>query len=133
MATYTYDEQIFSDFHKDAYGFRPRGHEFYTATPDRKQEIWDSVGRAFVIREAEETEEEARALREFSSSLESVIEAGAGDRTIALRWMTDGETFYSRQDVEHWVFNQGFLFTDEGSALVEEFMSIVTISDWRRG
>jgi hypothetical protein len=133
MTTYTYDEQIFSDFHKDAYGFRPRGHEFYTATPARKQEIWDSVGRAFDIRQEEEAEEKARALREFTSSLESAIEVGAGDRTTALRWMTDGDTFYGRLDVEHWVFNRGILFTDEGRALVEELMSIVTISDWRRG
>lgn len=34
---YTYSEELFSDFHKDAYGFRPRGHEFYSATPERKQ------------------------------------------------------------------------------------------------
>ena len=132
MTAYTYDENIFSDFHKDAYGFRPRlDEEFYTATPARKQEIWDSVGRAFRIREAEEAEEEARALREFEAEIASVIEAGAGDRTTALRWLTEGDTFYGRQDVEHWVYNQGILFTKEGRALVEELMSIVTISDWR--
>lgn len=131
MTAYTYDENIFSDFHKDAYGFRPRNHEFYTATPDRKQEIWDSVGRDWEIRQEEEAEEEARALREFISSIESIIEAGAGDRTTALRWLTEGATFYGRLDVVHWVYKQGFLFTDEGRALVEELMSIVTISDWR--
>jgi hypothetical protein len=131
MTAYTYDENIFSDFHKDAYGFRPHGHEFYTATPARKQEIWDSVGRAFDIREAEEAEEEARALREFTSSLESIIEAGAGDRTTALRWMTEEDTFYHSQDIEQWVYHQGILFTDAGRALVEELKSIVTISDWR--
>ena len=131
MTAYTYEENIFSDFHKDAYGFRPRGHEFYTATPARKQEIWDSVGRAFDIREAEEAEEEARALREFEAEIASVIEAGAGDRTTALRWMTEEDTFYHSQDIEHWVYLQGILFTDAGRALVEELKSIVTISDWR--
>ncbi len=130
MTAYTYDENIFSDYHKDAYGFRPRNHEFYDATPDRKQEIWDSVGRAWDIRQAEEAEEEARALREFEAEIASIIEAGAGDRTTALRWMTEEDTFYHSQDIEHWVFNQGILFTDEGRALVEELMSIVTISDW---
>ena len=44
---YTYDENIFSDFHKDAYGFRPRDHRFYDATPAEKQVIWDDVSRAF--------------------------------------------------------------------------------------
>jgi hypothetical protein len=125
MTTYTYDENIFSDFHKSAYGFRPRNHEFYDATPARKQEIWDSVGRAWDIRQAEEAEEEARALREFEAVISSIIESGAGDRVTALQWLTDGDTFYGRQDVEQWVFNQGILFTDEGRALVEELMSIV--------
>ncbi len=130
MTAYTYDETIFSDFHKDAYGFRPRGHEFYTATPARKQEIWDNVQQAFLQRQVEEAEEEARALREFEAEIASIIEAGAGDRTTALRWMTEEDTFYHSQDIEHWVYNQGILFTDAGRALVEELKSIVTISDW---
>jgi hypothetical protein len=131
MTAYTYAEELFSDFHKDAYGFRPRGHEFYTATPARKQEIWDNVQQAFLQRQVEEAEEEARALREFEAEIASIIEAGAGDRTTALRWMTEEDTFYHSQDIEHWVYNQGILFTDAGRALVEELKSIVTISDWR--
>lgn len=131
MTAYTYAEEIFSDFHKDAYGFRPRGHEFYTATPARKQEIWDNVQQDFLQRCVEEAEEEARALREFEAEIASIIETGAGDRTTALRWMTEEDTFYHSQDIEHWVFNQGILFTDAGRALVEELKSIVTISDWR--
>ena len=130
MTAYTYAEELFSDFHKDAYGFRPRGHEFYTATPARKQEIWDNVQQAFLQRQVEEAEEEARALREFEAEIASIIEAGAGDRTTALRWMTEEDTFYHSQDIEHWVYNQGILFTDAGRALVEELKSIVTISDW---
>lgn len=131
MTAYTYAEELFSDFHKDAYGFRPRGHEFYTATPARKQEIWDNVQQAFLQRQVEEAKEEARALREFETEIASIIEAGAGDRTTALRWMTEEDTFYHSQDIEHWVYHQGILFTDAGRALVEELKSIVTISDWR--
>lgn len=131
MTAYTYAEELFSDFHKSAYGFRPRGHEFYAATPVRKQEIWDNVQQAFLQRQVEEAEEEARALREFEAEIASIIEAGAGDRTTALRWMTEEDTFYHSQDIEHWVYNQGILFTDAGRALVEELKSIVTISDWR--
>jgi len=47
MKTYTYSEELFSDFHKEVYGFRPTGdHWFYGATPAEKQEIWDAIGRA---------------------------------------------------------------------------------------
>jgi hypothetical protein len=28
--------------------------------------------------------------------------------------------FYQKQDIESWVYDQGFLFTDEGRALVVE-------------
>jgi len=34
---YTFDENIFSDLYKDAYGVRPRGHAFYTASNEEKQ------------------------------------------------------------------------------------------------
>ena len=44
--TYTFDEDLISDLHKDAYGFRPT--EGFWATfaafnPDQKQALWDSM------------------------------------------------------------------------------------------
>ena len=128
--TYTYDENVFSDLHKDAYGFRPRGHEFYDATPERKQEIWDYFCTIVEENIAAEREHEARALRDFEQEVENMIDLGAGDRTTALRWMTQNETFYHEQDVEHWVWNRGILFTDEGRELVEDLMNIVTFTEW---
>ena len=123
---YTYSEELFSDFHKDAYGFRPTGdHWFYSATPAEKQEIWDAVGRAFDRRQAEEAEIEAQSLIEFEKEVQSYIELGAGDRQTALCWMTQNETFYHSQDIEHWVWKQGILFTDEGRKLVEELKTII--------
>ena len=64
---YTYSEELFSDFHKDAYGFRPRNHRFYDAdtTPAEKQEIWDATGRAFDRHQAWEARREREALLEF--------------------------------------------------------------------
>lgn len=122
---YIYSEELFSDFHKDAYGFRPRGHEFYSAMPERKQEIWDATGRAFDRAQAEEAELEAQSLIDFEKEVQSYIELGAGDRQTALRWMTQNETFYHSQDIEHWVWKQGILFTDEGRKLVEELKTII--------
>jgi hypothetical protein len=124
---YTFSEELFSDFHKDAYGFRPRGHRFYDAdtTPAEKQEIWDATGRAFDRAQAEEARMEEEALAEFKAQITKVIEAGAGNRINALRWMTSNETFYHSQDVEGWVWKQGILFTDYGRELVKELMEIV--------
>ena len=126
---YTYSDELFSDFHKDAYGFRPRNHEFYSAAPERKQEIWDATGRAFDRRQAEEARMEEEALVEFKAQITKVIEAGAGNRINALRWMTSSEEFYHSQDVEGWVFSKGILFTDYGKKLVDELKEIVTYAD----
>jgi len=54
----------------------------------------------------------------------------AGDRETALRWMTMEETFYGNQDVRHWVYKHGFLFTSHGKAVVEELMNIVTFKEF---
>ena len=124
---YTYSEELFSDYHKDAYGFRPRNHRFYDAdtTPAEKQEIWDATGRAFDRRQEEEARREEEALADFKAQITKVIEAGAGNRINALRWMTSSETFYSHQCVEMWVYDQGILFTDYGRELVKELMELV--------
>ena len=128
---YTYSEELFSDFHKDAYGFRPTGdHWFYGATPDEKQEIWDAVGRAFDRRQAEEAEIESQSLIEFEKEVQSYIELGAGDRQTALRWMTQNLEFYHTQDIELWVWEKGILFTAEGRKLLEELKGIITFKDW---
>ena len=43
-ATYTYDEDCYSDLYKDVYGFRPRGavwEHWKNMTPAEKQVQWD--------------------------------------------------------------------------------------------
>ena len=131
---YDFDDSIFSDLHKDAYGFRPRGHEYFDAAPERKQEIWVQTIEALEASQEEESRREQEAVAEFKAQITRVIEAGAGDRITALRWMIQpaGETFRLEQDVEYWVFNQGILFTDYGRELVKELCTIVEFAspDW---
>ena len=128
---FTYSEELFSDYHKDTYGFRPREyHEFWDATPERKQEIWDDMGEDFLQEMVREEKAKAEALVRFHALLEKFMTYGDVDRTTALRWMTQDSKFYHQQDVEHFVWNQGILFTDEGRALVKELMDIVTFEEW---
>lgn len=128
---YTYSEELFSDFHKDTYGFRPREyHEFWDATPERKQEIWDNVEQDFLQEMVREEKAKAEALERFNALLEKFMTYGAADRTTALRWMTEPSRFYEVQDVEHFVWNQGILFTDEGRALVKELVEIVKFEEY---
>jgi hypothetical protein len=91
--TFTYDENIYSDLHKDAYGFRPRGGRFYAddATPEEKQAIWDAL---LVDLDAEiEREKEMRneAVNRFEVLLTTMIASGAEDKATALRWLRQAE------------------------------------------
>jgi hypothetical protein len=85
----------------------------------------DYIERSIEESIAAEQAAEAQALEEFKAQITKVIEAGAGNRINALRWMTSTETFYDSQSVEGWVWKQGILFTDEGRELVKELMGIV--------
>ena len=91
MSNFTYCEDTFSDLHKDARGYRPRGHEFYTATPERKQEIWDSM----LVELEDEIERERREQLANQHALEeriaATIELGARDREQALLWICEAE------------------------------------------
>jgi len=58
---YTFDDNAFSDLHKDAFGFRP-GENYWTwmgaASDDDKQKEWDFLIRTMHQRMKEEHEEE---------------------------------------------------------------------------
>lgn len=130
---YTFDENIVSDLHKDARGYRPRDvwwTYWSNCTNAEKQREWEGL-----IREMEEAQEaeklrEQEALAQFRRDIEMYMAFGARDRADALRWMTQNEKFYHEQCVEHFVWNLGILFTNEGRALVKELMQIVKFEEY---
>ena len=89
-ATTTVEEyqHDYSDFHKDAYGFRPRG-----PMPQWTVEQWDEefqMLRAICERNAaEEAASQAIATTEVEATIARLIETGAADRAAALRWLHD--------------------------------------------
>lgn len=131
--TFTFDENIVSDLHKDARGFRPgQGwwESWTSSSNERKQQIWDSLVQEMNEEMDRERRMEKLAVEDFEAEVQQYIELGAGDRATALRWMTQNEEFYHEQDVEHWVWKYGILFTDYGRQLVKELMQIVTIREY---
>lgn len=124
LECYIYEE------HKTAFGTKGRHYNFSAMTMDELRAEAEYIADACDKAVAEEEAAKERSLAEFQSQITKVIDAGAGDRTTALRWMTSTETFYSSQDVEYWVWNQGILFTDYGRELVKELDTIVNYSDF---
>ena len=108
------------DGYKDAYGTRPRHYNFDAMSIAELEAEADSIGEAVVETIDRERAADKAAIEKFEASIASVIEVGAGDRETALRWLT-----YMCDDSEHWVYNQGFLFTDYGRALVKEITEIL--------
>ena len=131
VAAQAYAEELYSyisDASKDAQGFRHRmdisGMTF--AQLEAECDYWsDQVA----ITIAYEKEEKARAVEEFKALVQRTIEMGAGDEQTALRWLIQGEKFYCGQDVEHWVYNQGILFTDYGKELCKKLENIVSYEE----
>ena len=131
MSRFTFDYDLYSDLHKDAYGFRPRHSRFYddATTDEERQEMWDWACRDLDIAIEEERQAKLRAEADFKALVQKTIELGARDEETALRWLTSDETFYSGQDVEHWVWDKGILFTDYGRKLVERLLEIVNYEE----
>jgi len=112
---YTYSDELYSDFHKDAYGFRPaKDDTFYTSSPERKQVIWNLVAEQYEFKQNEEQQEEVRCVANFQEYINRMIDDGAGDEATAYRWIVEGQDFQNEMDVEHYVWEQGILFTDYG-------------------
>lgn len=84
---YTYSEELFSDFHKDTYGFRPRAHEFYDATPARKQEIWNDMEFDFGVNCDMEKQQEIASINALELEIAEALDLGAPSRHDAIRWI----------------------------------------------
>ena len=130
---FTYSDDCFSDLHKDVYGFRPRGvimDNWDMMGPTRKQARWDELCAQLEANTKFELKQAAEAVERFKARVQDVIELGAGNYTTAISWIVGPETFYHEQDVEHFVWEQGILFTDYGKQLVKDLCEIVEYEEY---
>ena len=113
-----------SDASKEANGCRYRfDHTGMTfAQLEAECDYWSAQAQITIDEERAMAD---KAVEEFKALVQQTIELGAGDEATALRWLTQDQEFYSGQCVEHWVYNQGVLFTDYGKALVNQLLDIV--------
>jgi len=125
---YTFDNDLVSDLHKEAYGFRP-SPDFWDMwknglTDEGRQAEWDYLLAKADSRALREALEEKADLEEFEDGLKKIMETGKGYSEInALLFMTPIEweenEYLNSQDIEHWVWERGILFTERGREIVE--------------
>ena len=139
-----YDDNVFSDLHKEVYGFRPRGvimDNWNSMAPAEKQVRWDQLCEELAsnaefdrvqelvdqiaVMDSDQLDLLAKAVAQVEQDIKAYMKLGAPNRESALRWMTQTETFHNSQCVEGWVWKQGILFTAYGKRLVTELLQIV--------
>ena len=90
MTKYTFDEQIVSDLHKDAYGFRPKA-DFWTywnqSSDDWKQKIWDGLLEDLQVALEQDRLAHEEALEPLRAEVKKNLELGARDEQQALKWI----------------------------------------------
>jgi hypothetical protein len=91
--TYTFDANIVSDLHKDAYGFRPRSDfwsEWNGVGNEGKQQIWDELIDALESANIEEDAAHKRAIAATEVRIQMLMETVVGStREDALRFLDD--------------------------------------------
>ena len=118
------------DAYKEAYGVRPRFMDFASMSMEDLRQEAHSLSIAVEAEMKREEEQQKSDLAEFKLLIQKTVDLGAGDEETALRWLTQSEVFYHGQDVEHWVWNKGILFTDYGRELVKRLAQIVDYASY---
>jgi hypothetical protein len=100
---YTFDENIVSDLHKDAYGSRPGEYfwsEWDASHNDRKQALWDAMVAEAQSEAERERQDQLDAEAAFEKHVERTTRLVAGStREDAIRYMHD--SFDTNGDVEY--------------------------------
>lgn len=94
--TYTFDERIVSDLHKDARGFRPNEYfwEEWTQAPDNiKQVIWDNLIVELNEEMARQRQADDEAMIAMHQRIQGLMLIGAKDEVQAIKWLIEAEEF----------------------------------------
>ena len=102
MSEYTYkswDEytpleqsaRIWWDMYKDAHGIRPRGTDTSNWTLERFESEMTYLQTVIHANERQRELDEAFNIKRFEDRVASIIELGARDRAMALRWIHEAE------------------------------------------
>jgi hypothetical protein len=93
MTVYTFDENIVSDLHKDAYGFRPTADwwDCWNYQDDAgKQAAWNTLLDDLEQANDREAQEQIASINAFELEIATALDVGARSREDAVRWIVQG-------------------------------------------
>ena len=116
--------QIYSDYHKDAYGFRPR-YNYSNYTLEQLVSDFERFGKVFDENQLEKEIAEKRAIESYEARILVTIELGAKDRKTALEWMCDADGV-DVWDIGYYLWKQGIYdYNEYGAKLKDEIREIM--------
>lgn len=80
------DNEAFINVYKDTYGVKPRDHEYFTASDERKEELTTALFAEFDRVQNEENAREYQARVDFDKLVDANLELGAENREQAIIW-----------------------------------------------
>jgi hypothetical protein len=115
---------LYSDFHKDAYGFRPRTINVYALTTEELEADFNRFEQVCADNREEELAAEMEADMAFQTLITNTIQMGAGDEATALRWIAEGEVEQYGYDYEHFLWSQGIAYSAYGKEIAKKIAPI---------
>ena len=115
---------LYSDFHKDAYGFRPRTINVYALTTEELEADFARFEQVCDDNRIEELAAEAEADNAFRALITNTIQMGAGDEVTALRWIAEGAVEQYGYDYEHFLWSQGIAYSAYGKEIAQKIAPI---------
>jgi hypothetical protein len=115
---------LYSDFHKDAYGFRPRTINVYALTTEELEADFARFGQVCDDNRKEELVAEMEADKAFRALITNTIQMGAGDEVTALRWIAEGAVEQYGYDYEHFLWSQGIAYSSYGKEIAKKIAPI---------
>lgn len=93
---YTFDENIVSDLHKDARGYRPSSYwweDWRLSSDEWKQTIWDNLCKELEAELARQRHADDMAMIAFHQRVQGLMCIGAKDEAQAIKWIVEAEGF----------------------------------------
>jgi hypothetical protein len=116
--------QVYSDYHKDAFGYRPR-YNYSDFTLEQLVADFERFGKVFDENQREAELRQKRNIDAFESRIASTIQLGANDRQTALKWICDGDEV-DAWDISYYLWKQGISSYDgDGNKLEVEILEVM--------
>ena len=115
MTKYTFENELISDLHKDARGYRPSQGFFdmwNESSDDTKQEVWDMLVKEMEENQKAESCIEAKNLVKFRKLLRSIMDTASCNWKTALRYLVESEGLDVNFELDYYLWDQGIGFDD---------------------